>query len=600
MTEVKKQISYHYRLYLEVASVILVLLLFCVIFFYRHDSKVLKESVEKNSMESLTTLHTRLDDRLKGLDNVAKKIVASSDFLEIAGEIPEGDGNYFLKNPTIHTEVNNLLISNLVSEELGTNIHFVTRYLDNMGVYMQVDPYDRAQVTKEQIRTFDRIMEGMETKAYVKYQPPHKDEWTVGNQTAISIIRPVRSNFEIFGVLEISQGEEELNEMLTLPEFPDEYAMLILDENGKKVYEFGKEKLIEEGEGKGQTGTGEKAYEYLRGSTLICRHSSPMTGWTLVMVRNLEYLNRQMNALKRMMILFLCISLLTVLAFLYLLTKSMTRPLRELKNKLYVLQMDEEIHLDIKAESNEVSALSAGIEDILNQIREQNRSMIEIRKRAVKAHIDRMEAQLNPHFLYNALTVIGACGQEDGSERVYQMTRGLAQLLRYSIKYEHNLVEFHEEIENIKNYLLIMEMRYEDQVEVTWKTDESLEHCKVPKLSFQPVLENCFKHGFVSRAAKWKIAVESRKDGDNWRLLVKNNGQPFEEEQLQRIYCHYQSFVRTFSNPSGDAEQTEPTGLGLENTLKRLYIQYGRDAYWDIRKEEGWTVVEIGGVMIEG
>ncbi|MDO4276378.1 MAG: histidine kinase [Eubacteriales bacterium] len=599
MRKVKKQISYHYRLYLEVASVILVLLLFCVLFFYRHDSRVLKESVEKNSMESLTTLHTRLDDRLKGLDNVAKKIVASSDFLEIAEEIPEGEENYFLKNPAIHSEVNNLLISNLVSEELGTNIHFVTRYLDNMGVYMQVSPYDRAQVTKDQIRSFERIMEGMETKAYVKYQSPHKDEWTVGDQTAISIIRPVRNNFEIFGVLEISQGEEELNEMLTLSEFPDEYAIFILDENGETVYKLGEDDLIEMGESRGIAGTQGESYEYFGGSTLICRHSSPMTGWTLVMVRNLAYLDRQMNGLKRMMFLFLCISLLTVLAFLYLLTKSMTRPLRELKNKLYMLQMDEEIHLDIKAESNEVTALSAGIEDILNQIREQNRSMVEIRKRAVKAHIDRMEAQLNPHFLYNALTVIGACGQEDGSERVYQMTRGLAQLLRYSIKYEHNLVDFYQEIENIKNYLLIMEMRYEDQVEVSWDMDEKLKYCKVPKLSFQPVLENCFKHAFVSRSYKWEISVISRREGDNWRFLVKNNGKPFEEEQVQRIRHHYQSFIQTFSNPSEETEQSEPTGLGLENTLKRLYIQYGEDAYWNIRKEEEWTVVEIGGVIIE-
>lgn len=596
----KRQISYHYRLYLEVGAVILALLLFCVIFFFRHDSCVLRESVEKNTLESLTSLHIRLDDRLKGLDNVAKKIAASPDFLEIVREIPQGEGNYFLSNPSVHTEVNNLLISNLVSEELGTNIHYVTRYLDNMGVYMQVDPYDRAQVTKEKLQGFTRIMEGLSSKEYVMYQPPHKDEWTVGSQLAFSIIRPVRSNFETFGVLEVSQGREELDTMLTLEEFPDKYAVFILDEHGGLVYEFGDSLGADEKTIKQWAGEGQDPYRYLGSRTLLCAHTSQLTGWTLVMARNLSYLDTQMKALRRMMLLFLCIALLTVLVFLYLLTKSLTRPLRELKNKLCMLQLDEEIHLDVKADSNEVTALSAGIEDILNQIREQNRSMVEIRKRAVKAHIDRMEAQMNPHFLYNALTVIGACGQEDGSERVYQMTRGLAQLLRYSIKYEHNLVEFCEEIENIRNYLLIMGMRYEDQVEVEWELDSTLDHVKVPKLTFQPVLENCFKHGFVTHKEKWRIVVKSMRSGERWLFQVKNNGEPFDSAQIEGIRSHYQDFIREFTKPEGNTEEAEPTGLGLENTLKRLYIQYGAGACWDIRTEGVWTVVEIGGVIIEG
>ncbi|MDC7288914.1 histidine kinase [Blautia schinkii] len=595
----KKQISYHYRLYLEVAAVILALLLFCVFFFFRHDSLVLRESVEKNTLESLTSLHTRLDDRMKGLDNVAKKIAASPDFLEIAAEIPESEGNYFLSNPSVHTEVNNLLISNLVSEELGTNIHYVTRYLDNMGVYMQVDPYDRAQVTKEKLRGFAGIMEGLATKEYVMYQPPHNDEWTVGSELAVSIIRPVRNNFETFGVLEVSQGREELDSMMTLAEFPDDYAVYILDKQGELVYEFGEAPGIDEEIVKAHVSKGEAACQYLGSRTLICTHSSQPTEWTLVMARDLSYLDTQMRALIRMMALFLCIALLTVLVFLYLLTKSLTKPLRELKNKLCMLELDEEIHLDVKADSNEVTALSAGIEDILNQIREQNRSMVEIRKRAVKAHLDRMEAQMNPHFLYNALTVIGACGQEDGSERVYQMTRGLAQLLRYSIKYEHNLVAFCEEIQNIRNYLLIMSMRYEEQVEVAWDLDQSLDYIKVPKLSFQPVLENCFKHGFVTRTDKWRIVVSSVRNGQCWLFRVKNNGVPFEEEQIERIRKHYRDFIRDFTKPEGNAEEAEPTGLGLENTLKRLYIQYGTEAYWDIRTEDAWTVVEIGGVILE-
>ncbi|MDO5423351.1 MAG: histidine kinase [Eubacteriales bacterium] len=593
----KKQISYHYRLYLEVAFMILILVVFLGAFFYRYNSNILKESVEKNTLEALTTIHTRIDDRLKELDNVAKKIQASQDFLDLAAAIPEGEENYFQKYPSKKTEVNGLILSSLVSEELGTNIHFVTRYLDSIGVYMRVDPYDRVQVTKEKIRSFRAIMEGLEMEEYVRYLPPHENEWTVGEELVFSILRPVRNNFETFGVLEVSQGMRELEELLELQEFSDSYAILLMDGQEEHVYSYGTEEGtdIEKILAKGMSG---QAYEYIGNQTLVCSHQSPLTGWTLIMARDLSDWHRQMDAFRTMLLGVLAALFCVMMVFLYLLTKSLTKPLRELKDKLYKLQLDEEIHLDIRAESNEVTALTVGIEDILNQIRNQNRLMIEIRKRAVKAHLDQMEAQMNPHFLYNALAVIGACGQEDGSERVYEMSRGLAGLLRYAVKYDHNLVEFQDEIQNARNYLLIMGLRYENQVEVAWELDASLDHVKVPKLSFQPMLENCFKHAFRSRTEKWRIIVRSRRVGEQWRFQVKNNGEPFEEEQIAKIRERYDRFARNVLNPEGSQEQTEPAGLGLENTLKRLAIQYGDAAFWDIRICDGWTIVEIGGEIL--
>ena len=72
-----------------------------------------------------------------------------------------------------------------------------------------------------------------------------------------------------------------------------------------------------------------------------------------------------------------------------------------------------------------------------------------------------------------------------------------------------------------------MGLRYEEQVEVTWNLEDSLNCVKVPKLSFQPVLENCFKHGFKSRKKIWKIEVQSMKIENQWRFVVRNNGEPF-------------------------------------------------------------------------
>lgn len=595
----KKQISYHYRLYLGVSAVIFMLMIVVGIFFYQHDAKLLRESVENNTIESLTTIHTRLDDRLRAMDGVAKKIQVSEEFLGIVSSMKEGTENYFQEYPRMKEKINQLLIQNLVSEELGTSVHFISRYLDFIGVYMRVDPYNRIQVTKEKLQEFRIVEDYLQMKEYVSYIPPHKNEWIMGKQLAFSVIRPVRDTFESFGILEITQTMREMDDLLFLREFADSYEIYILDELGNVTYAYGSDHEVDMEKIPKEITDLSTDFQYIEKDFLVCSHKSQLTGWTLVMSRSLDGFYRQIQAFQNLFLSVLLIVFLTVMVFLFVLTKSLTRPLRELKSKLYNLRMDEEIHLDIHAESNEVTALAVGIEEFLNQIRTQNRLMIEIRKRALKAHLDRMEAQMSPHFLYNALAVMGACGQEDGSERVYHMSRGLADLLRYSIKYDHNLVEFQDEIQNVKNYLLIMGLRYEEQVEVTWNLEDSLNCVKVPKLSFQPVLENCFKHGFKSRKKIWKIEVQSMKIENQWRFVVRNNGEPFEKEKIQSIKERYKGFVEDFSKGHENQEKNEPAGLGLENTLKRLFIQYGEKSFWDIRIEEEWTVVEIGGVIVE-
>lgn len=568
------------------------------VFFYQHDVKTLRESVEANTMESLKTIHTRVDDRLKAMDGAAKKIQVTEEFLSIVSSIEKSEENYFQEYPRMKERVNQLLLQNLVSEELGTSVHFISRYLDFIGVYMRVDPYNRISVTKEMLQEMQIVQDYLEMDAYVAYILPHVNEWVQGNELSFSVIRPVRNNFESFGILEITQTMREMDELLLLDEFLDNYEIYFLDEQGNVTYVFSTREETDEAAIL-KAAVADDDFQYVGNEYLVCRHQSSLTGWTLVMSRSLEGYHSQMQAFKNFFLSVLLIVFLAVMVFLFILTKSLTKPLRELKEKLNKLQMDEEIHLDINTESNEVTALAVGIEKILNQIRDQNKLMIEIRKRALKAHLDRMEAQMSPHFLYNALAVMGACGQEDGSERVYQMSRGLSELLRYSITYDHNLVEFCEEIQNVKNYLLIMELRYENQVEVVWELDDSLKHIKVPKLSFQPVLENCFKHGFKSRKKIWKIIVKAEKKEEEWRFMVKNNGEPFKEEKIKDIKERYDVFAENFFQGNDNQDQNEPAGLGLENTLKRLFIQYGNETFWEICTEGEWTIVEIGGVIIE-
>lgn len=102
-------------------------------------------------------------------------------------------------------------------------------------------------------------------------------------------------------------------------------------------------------------------------------------------------------------------------------TNNLTKPLRTLRNNLSVLETDQSIALPTNSGNNEVIILTAAIGEILNKLRRQDKLLINTRKRAMQAHFEAMEAQLDPHFLYNTLSVIGACGMESGNRTVPKM-----------------------------------------------------------------------------------------------------------------------------------------------------------------------------------
>lgn len=587
-----QKLSYQFRLYISFTIVFLVVLLLSGMFFYHYNASILHHNVEQNSMESLIVIGTRIDDSLEDMDNIIKNIHVSAEFRDIVFNINEVPDNYFTGHPSKKAQLNNIFLSALISEKLSTNISYVSRYYDYLGVYMKISPYSREALSKKYISDIDFVTRGLVTKDYRMFLPPHDNPWLSGEQLVYSVVRPVRDNYTTYGLLVINQDIDELNNLCTIQDISEEYEIAILNENGSLVYETAA--INADAKELGDKLTQNQGFWYASENILYSYHKSALTGWTVVMQRDLSNYNQKITTLRHTIFWGYFIGFLVILIFLYVITKSLTRPLKQLRDNLSNLQVDKEIHIDVQSSSNEVTVLAVAIEEILNKIKQQNNMLIQARKRALKAHVDMLDAQMNPHFLYNALSVIGACGYEDGSERVNRMCRELADLLRYSIKYEHKQVELSDEFQNIRNYLSIMKMRYEDNMEVEWELEESLNHIKVPKLVLQPIIENCFKHGFYNQPPIWRISIQSKREEADWRIVIKNNGNPFDKNQITALKNKYEQFKEAITG-DGQEEDSERKGVGLENTLKRLYLQYGEHAYYDISENDGWSVVVIGG-----
>ena len=515
--------SYRRKIYLSFT------LIFVIVFgaggwiFFRYNADLLLRSAEAGAENALVVVHARIDDRLRSMDSILKKIQLSDTLSKMAASIPEGPGNYFDARPVAKSELNDLFLGDMISEALSTEIYFISRYYDYVGVRMAIAPYSHIKVTPEDVSGFPFARRALTGDEYMFPVAPRQNEWLSVRESVFSVVRAVRDNFQTYGLLEISQNTGELDALCAIDGLRDDYAIFLLDETGNTAYQKGEGALPES-----LSIPKDRAQGVYRGAsgTFYCYHRSTYSGWTLILCSDFSAVAASVASLRDSVALIFLISCLAIVGFFYFIASNLTKPLSRLKDHLLTIKAGDALEAGAfrTAGGNEVQLISSQIEQILLQIRKQNELIVQTRKRELQAQMRMLEAQMDPHFLYNALAVIGASAYEDGSERAYRMVSDLADLLRYTIRNENQSVTLEDELHNIRQYMRIMKMRYENMMEVVWDLDESLNAVKVPKLVLQPLVENCFKHGFSDQPPVWRIRIETHAEGGSWRFIILNNG----------------------------------------------------------------------------
>ncbi len=204
-----------------------------------------------------------------------------------------------------------------------------------------------------------------------------------------------------------------------------------------------------------------------------------------------------------------------------------------------------------------------------------------------KAYSLALQAQMNPHFLYNTLAVIGATGSEAGCDMVYDMCIKLSDMLRYVTAYQNVTVPLRDELAHTQNYLSLMKSRYEEYFTYTIYADESLANMSVPKLFIQPLAENCFMHGFKEKEPPWNIDISMTGSVMHWELVIKDNGTGISEEKVKEIDKKISDAISNMSIGSIG-------GLGIVNTIVRLKITHSNHIQYRIRNDNGMCIKIIG------
>lgn len=274
------------------------------------------------------------------------------------------------------------------------------------------------------------------------------------------------------------------------------------------------------------------------------------------------------------------VSVLTAIALSILFSRKLTRPINNLvKEMSRVQQGNLEISADNVYEDDEIGYLKNRFDEMLCNVQKLIEQIHEHEVQKRKAELNALQAQINPHFLYNTLNSINCLAQMENQKEISEIIVELGDLLRASIGSQNEFITIGDEIDYIEKYMKINNIRYNGRFLLNVDLPEDLSRFYLPKMLLQPLVENSLLHGFEGITSDCRIDVTIQAEGEDISITVADNGLGIPPDTLDDINTKLENLAKS-------DEQ-----IGIYNVNARLKLHFGADyGLRFIAKEQGTTV----------
>jgi len=311
------------------------------------------------------------------------------------------------------------------------------------------------------------------------------------------------------------------------------------------------------------------------------------TGWKIVGVSYINELVTNKSEIEQSYVLwgFICLAVATLISVM--LSRRISRPIKRLESSMKEVEKGNfDIKVDIE-NSNEIGELGKAFNIMTGKIKELMKQNMKEQELKRKSELKALQAQINPHFLYNTLDSIIWMAEEKKSEEVVLMTSALAKLFRLSISKGEEIIPIFNEIEHVRSYLTIQKMRYRDKLDFEIDVDPEIYNYKTLKIILQPLVENSIYHGIKNRGGAGKIRIKGKICDEKILLQVIDDGIGMDEEKIKRIF-----------EDSGSSSRG--SGVGVKNVNERIHLYFGKDYGLDFISEHNHgTTVNIWLPMLD-
>lgn len=267
-------------------------------------------------------------------------------------------------------------------------------------------------------------------------------------------------------------------------------------------------------------------------------------------------------------------------------SKAISRPIRELSEEMKTITLNEYSGSTLESREDEIGILQDSFNHMITRNKELIAQQYQAKLEKRNAQLRALQAQINPHFMYNTLQVIGGMALEKDAPEVYSVTLALSDIMRYSLNFAKEMVCLEEEVEYLKSYVMIQNERFGGKVQLKLELEPDTLKCLIPKLILQPLAENSFEHGLLDKAGEWILMVESHITSDGELLIrVRDNGIGLDSERLEQIREKIEKdTIRALRSGSH---------IGLANVHARIKLRSAKEGHGvsiDSSPETGTTV----------
>ncbi|GAA3407284.1 sensor histidine kinase [Paenibacillus hodogayensis] len=391
------------------------------------------------------------------------------------------------------------------------------------------------------------------------------------NTDTVSVALPIfDENREAIGVVICDLNLDKIGDLLPVKRIADNQQLFLLDGKGQILFDQGNSRVGEAYEPglfeRINAGSSGRFRQTIDGQNMMILYTtSEMTGWKIVTQVPMNLIYHHANKLQATTYISILFAIAAIIGISTWISVQLRKPLKLLVSRMKQVEAGNFTPKTKSYGYGEVQLLGDKFENMVAEINRLITENYESRIVQQESEFKALQAQINPHFLFNTLQLIQTEIVCENYEESSELLVALSHLFRYSMDYTRQVVTLREELDYIGSYLNIYTQKYKGRLHTSISADPLLETYAIPKLILQPIVENCIVHGFADGFHSGKITVDCVCDEEGVLIRIADNGIGMTEEQLAAL-------SEKIGSTSGEGSR-----IGLRNVQQRIKMKYGEE-----------------------
>ncbi|MEW9702041.1 sensor histidine kinase [Paenibacillus sp. SI8] len=548
---------------------------------YRIATSVTEEKAKQAGMNTLKQMTDKLDFIIQDVEMMSIFLIGQKDIQTYLTSV-EGDVNSY-------------------SQIVGTlwNLSYAKKYISNMTITPRNGNPVLYTTTITSSGLYPLLQQNESVyKSSVKWWSPlYVNQTSDGPKRVISLVRPIRdvNSFKSIGTLAISMDQTEIERYVTEAGWEQSGFVLLLDQynhiisGGETAWLGHSVAEIFPSLGELQGSSGIMSLTHRDQMHTILYNAIPSLNWKLVGFIPTHIYQAQNGYVLTVTAVAIGLALLIATGMVLYFLQWVTKPLIKLTKYLKDLNPDDTIPTYEVKSGDEVGLLVHSynkLSERIGRLKDQVQMNEAMKK---EADILALQAQINPHFLYNTLSSIHWIALMNKDRQIAEMVGALSDFLRFSLNKGEEFCSVQQEVSHAQNYAYIQAIRFPEQFEIEFFMDPAMLQIPMLKLLLQPLIENSLIHGIPKKKAKGHVYIHGELLGDRMKFVVEDTGIGMDEARLRDILQQLAMADRQLGMLGEAAREANKkvTSYGLINVHRRLLLHYGAQSGLQVESTAG-------------